>query len=75
MTSVFLILLLLSTCLPPMQGLTDEVLMPKWYGFGMVGVVLIAVYLTLPIREGKIHKERYVSNAMQLCLKSHHFGI
>jgi len=25
-------LLLLSTCLPPLQGLTDEVLMPKWQG-------------------------------------------
>ena len=32
MICVILTLLLLSTCIPPIQGLTDEVLMPKWYG-------------------------------------------
>jgi hypothetical protein len=31
MIRIALTLLLLSTCLPPMQGLTDEVLIPKWY--------------------------------------------
>ena len=66
MTYTLIFLLLLSTCLPTTQGLTDEVLMPKWYGAGMVGVVLIAVYLTLPIREGKIHKERYVSYSFRI---------
>ena len=66
MTQIPFVLLLLSTCLPPMQGLTDEVLMPKWYGVGMVGLVMLAVYLTLPIREGKIHKGRYVSSNFQI---------
>ena len=57
----FYILLLLFTCLPPMQGLTDEVLMPKWYGTVMVGLVIIAVYLTLPIREGKLHERKQLT--------------
>ena len=32
MTQILFALLLLSTCLLPIQGLTDELLMPKWYG-------------------------------------------
>jgi len=36
MITILLILLLLSTYLPPMQGLTDDVLMPKWYGVVMM---------------------------------------
>ena len=71
----FYILLLLSTCLPPMQGLTDEVLMPKWYGTVMVGLVIIAVYLTLPIREGKLHERKqltvYSQTAVMLVLIYH----
>ena len=48
MISILLALLLISTCLPPMQGLTDDVLMPKWYGAVMMGMVTAAIYLTLP---------------------------
>jgi O-antigen ligase len=70
-----LFLLLLSTCLPPLQGLTDEVLMPKWYGTVMVGLVIIAVYLTLPIREGKLHERKqltvYSQTAVMLVLIYH----
>ena len=44
MIAILLSLLLLSTCLPPMQGLTDDVLMPKWYGVVMMAMVLLAVH-------------------------------
>ena len=58
-----------------MQGLTDEVLMPKWYGTVMVGLVIIAVYLTLPIREGKLHERKqltvYSQTAVMLVLIYH----
>ena len=70
-----IITILLSTCLPPIQGLTDEVLMPKWYGAGMVGLVMTAVYLTLPIREGKLHERKrltfYSQTAVMLVLTYH----
>lgn len=57
--------LLLATLLPPMQGLTDEVLMPKWYGTGIVGLMMMAVYLTLPIREGKVYGRRRLVSGLQ----------
>lgn len=65
MTSVFLILLLLSTCLPPIKGLTDDVLMPKWYGTVMAGLVTMALYLTLPNGEGKIQGGRRLASGLQ----------
>ena len=75
MTRIVFTLLLLSTCLPPMHGLTDEVLMPKWYGTVMVELVIIAVYLTLPIREGKLHERKqltvYSQTAVMLVLIYH----
>ena len=75
MTQILFALLLLSTCLLPIQGLTDELLMPKWYGAGMVGLVMTAVYLTLPIREGKLHERKrltfYSQTAVMLVLIYH----
>ena len=66
---------LLPTILPPMQGLTDEVLMPKWYGTVIVGLMMMAVYLTLSIREGKLRERKrllfYSQTAVMLALIYH----
>ena len=61
-----LILLLFSTCLPPIQGLTDDVLMPKWYGVVMMGMVAATIHLTLPKREDKVYRGRYMVSGLQM---------
>ena len=71
MISILLALLLLSTCLPPMQGLTDDVLMPKWYGAVMMGMVSATIYLALPQSspkgrgECKVYSGRYMGCGLQ----------
>lgn len=59
-------LLLISTCMPPMQGLTDDVLMPKWYGAVMMGMVTAAIYLTLPCREGKSYDVKRMESGLKV---------
>ena len=75
MIRIVLTLLLLSTYLSPLPGLTDDVLMPKWYGTVMMGLVTMALYLTLPIREGKLHERKqltvYSQTAVMLVLIYH----
>ena len=66
MICVVLTLLLISTCLPPMQGLTDDVLMPKWYGAVMMGMVLATIYLALPCREGKFYDVKRMESGLQV---------
>ena len=65
---LILTLLLLSTCLPPMQGLTDDVLMPKWYGVVMMGMVAATIHLTLPKREDKVYRGRYMGSSLQIAV-------
>ena len=65
MNYILITLLLLSTCLPPMHGLTDEVLMPKWYGAVMAGIVITGLYLTLPNGEGKVYGRRRLASGLQ----------
>ena len=66
MTRIALILLLLSTCLPPLQGLTDDVLMPKWYGVLMMGIVVATIHLFLPKRGDKVYRGRYMGSGLQM---------
>jgi len=60
------LILLLSTCLPPLKGLTDDVLMPKWYGVVMMGMVAATIHLTLPKREDKVYRGRYMGSSLQM---------
>ena len=66
MTRIALILLLLSTYLPPLKGLTDDVLMPKWYGVVMMGMVAATIHLTLPKWEDKVYRGRYMGSSLQM---------
>jgi O-antigen ligase len=65
---LILTLLLFSTCLPPIQGLTDDVLMPKWYGVVMMGMVTATIHLTLPKREDKVYRGRYMGSSLQIAV-------
>jgi len=72
MQVVITILLLLSICLPPMQGLTDDVLMPKWYGAVMMGMLSATIYLALPQSspkgrgECKVYGGKYIGCGFQM---------
>ena len=49
-----------------MQGLTDDVLMPKWYGVVMMGMVAATIHLILPKREDKVYRGRYMGSGLQM---------
>ena len=66
MNYILITLLFFSTCLPPMQGLTDDVLMPKWYGVVMMGMVAATIHLILPKREDKVYRGRYMGSGLQM---------
>ena len=66
MNYILITLLFFSTCLPPMQGLTDDVLMPKWYGVVMMGMVAATIHLILPKREDKVYRGRYMVSGLQM---------
>jgi len=65
---ILFFLLLLSTYLPPMQGLTDDVLMPKWYGVLMMGIVAATIHLILPLGEDKVYRGRYMGSSLQIAV-------
>ncbi|MBO4660409.1 MAG: O-antigen ligase family protein, partial [Prevotella sp.] len=48
------------------KGLTDDVLMPKWYGVVMMGMVAATIHLTLPKWEDKVYRGRYMGSSLQM---------
>ena len=66
MIIILFTLLLLSTCLSPLPGLTDNVLMPKWYGVLMMGMVAATIHLTLPKWEDKFYDVKRMESGLQI---------